>query len=237
MPTGSQGKKPDGVDFELISAARAGSVVAIGQLLQSCRTYLLAIGESELSDDLRIKVSASDLVQETFAEGQRSLAHFQGNSASEWQAWLRGILVYKLAHVRRKYLGTAARDLAREERQPNHSSILGLAQQLVDYETPSGQAMRSEAENALNAAIARLPVDERDAIKLRNFEVLSFAEIAQRLDRTEGAVRALWLCAMKRLKSDLLVDDTVDQVESTALPPQVVVSIDRDSEDRPVQGE
>ncbi len=101
-------------DDELVAAARAGSSDAMGLLLQSCRTYLLAISESELSAELRIKVSPSDLVQETFAEGQRSMPNFSGSQPEEFLAWLRGILMHKVAHSRRRFLGTAARDLGRE---------------------------------------------------------------------------------------------------------------------------
>jgi RNA polymerase sigma-70 factor (ECF subfamily) len=221
----------------LIRAAQAGSAEAIGELLQSCRTYLLAIGEKELSADLRIKVSASDLVQEAFVEGQRSIAQFQGQTKSEWQAWLRTILIHKLAHVRRTYQGTAARDIAREERQPNHSSILGLAQQIVDNDTPSRGAMRTETESALHAALARLPEDYRAVIKLRNFELASFAEIATRFERTEGAVRAMWLRAMKRLKAELPPTDEDEPTQTTTLPSPVASVVNHGSVVRPVQGE
>ncbi len=175
----------------------------MGQLLQSCRTYLLAIGESELSAELRIKVSPSDLVQDAFAEGQRSMPNFYGSKPEEFAAWLRGILMHKLAHARRTYLGTAARDLAREERRPNHSSILALADRIIDEDTPSRDAMRAESDRAVRAALARLPDPYREVILLRNFELITFEDMSRILDRSEGAPRALWLRAMKHLKREL----------------------------------
>ncbi|HEY2894111.1 MAG TPA: sigma-70 family RNA polymerase sigma factor [Pirellulales bacterium] len=195
---------------ELVAAARAGSSDAMGLLLQSCRTYLLAIGESELSAELRIKVSPSDLVQETFAEGQRAMPNFSGNKPEEFLAWLRGILMHKVAHSRRRFLGTAARDLGREERRPNHSSILALAERIVDEDTPSGEAMREENNLAVQAALARLPKAQREVILLRNFKLLSFDDMSRILDRSEGALRALWLRAIKRLKGELRGHDTAE---------------------------
>src|SRR5262245_10155176 len=44
-----------------LDAARAGSVDALGQLLEACRAYLLLIAEHELHHSLQAKGGASDL--------------------------------------------------------------------------------------------------------------------------------------------------------------------------------
>ena len=56
------------VDDGLLVAARRGSREALGNALEACRRYLLAIASRELDPDLRGKGGASDLVQETFLE-------------------------------------------------------------------------------------------------------------------------------------------------------------------------
>lgn len=188
---------------ELLAAARDGSAEALGTLLQSFRTYLLVIGERELRADLRVKVSPSDLVQETFAEGQRVLHGFRGTSGAELQAWLRAILLNKVATARRRYLTTEARQLSREERSPDRSSITGEVKGPIDEETPSKQAMRQEDARAVREAIARLPEHYRRIVQLRNFDVLPFAEIALIMQQPEHRLRALWIRAMQRLKEEL----------------------------------
>ena len=56
-------------DFgRLLAEARTGSRQALGQILESCRNYLLLIAGKELTSDLQAKGGASDLVQETFLE-------------------------------------------------------------------------------------------------------------------------------------------------------------------------
>ncbi len=188
---------------DLLTAARAGSAEALGTLLESCRTYLLYVSDRQLSTELKVKFAPSDLVQETFADGRQALGSFQGSTAVEFRAWLRGILLHKAANIRRRYLDTAARDISREEHPPNRSSIVAHANLLTDDETPSRHAMRQELSASVQAALARLPAHYREVITLRNFDLLEFEEMSLVLDRTADALRALWLRAMQRLKREL----------------------------------
>ncbi len=188
---------------DLLAAARAGCGNALGTLLQSVRTYLLVIGEREVRSDLRVKVSPSDLVQETFAEGQRLMRGFTGNTTPELRAWLRAILLNKIAAARRRYLYTDARKLSREEPPANRSSIIDQAELLIDDETPSKAAMRQEDAQVVRAAIEQLPAHYRRVIQLRNFDALPFADIAGLMHCSEHNSRALWVRAMRRLKEEL----------------------------------
>lgn len=190
-------------DEALLSAARGGSREALGLLMQSCRTYLLVVGQRELSTDLRVKVSPSDLVQETFVEGQRAIRRFEGNTPGEFQAWLRAILLNKLANARRRYLTAGSRDLSREERPSGNSSVIAPAELLADDGTPCEHAIRQEEAQQVHAALADLPVHYRQVIQFRNFDLLPFAEIANVMHRSEHELRALWVRAMQHLKRKL----------------------------------
>ena len=76
-----------------LPAAQAGSKEALGQLLDSCRGYLLLIANQELGPDLQAKGGASDLVQETLLDACRDFAHFQGNTEQELFGWLRRSII------------------------------------------------------------------------------------------------------------------------------------------------
>jgi RNA polymerase sigma-70 factor (ECF subfamily) len=52
-------------------------------------------------------------------------------------------------------------------------------------------------------ALAELPADYRDVIVLRQIEGLPFDEIAQRMQRSAGAARMLWLRALSNLRESL----------------------------------
>ena len=51
--------------------------------------------------------------------------------------------------------------------------------------------------------LAQLPADYRDVLVLRHLEGLSFGEVAERMGRSPGAVRMLWLRAIDQLRERL----------------------------------
>jgi RNA polymerase sigma-70 factor (ECF subfamily) len=73
----------------------------------------------------------------------------------------------------------------------------------VQTESPSGCASRREDEIRIADTLAQLPGDYRDVIVLRNIEGLSFDEVAARMGRSTGAVRMLWLRALKKMRDEL----------------------------------
>ena len=69
-----------------------------------------------------------------------------------------------------------------------------------DGTTPSGVAARQEAERALRVAIAGLKEDYQEVIRLRYMQELPVADVAARMNRTEGAVHMLCNRAIKKLR-------------------------------------
>ena len=195
---------PPGGVAALLDDARGGDADAAGRVLQAYRTYLGILVRGQLGPRLRGKVDSDDIVQATFLDAHRQLPKFRGTTEGEWTAWLRAILAGQLALVMRKFLGTAARD-ARLERQLvarlDQSSMAGDDGLVDGLTTPSGRASRRERAVLLAAALDRLPPDYRRAIVLRTFENLPFAEVARQMDRTEDAVRKLWLRGLTRLRA------------------------------------
>ena len=108
-------------------SVREGHNEALGELLDTCRTYLLLVANQGLPDNVRGKIGASDLVQDAFLQAQQIFDRFQGDCLEELRAWLGAILENKLAQVRRHYLGTAMRDVGREVPFAAGSSSPGIA--------------------------------------------------------------------------------------------------------------
>jgi RNA polymerase sigma-70 factor (ECF subfamily) len=52
--------------------------------------------------------------------------------------------------------------------------------------------------------LAALPDDYRQVIVLRHIEGLPFDEVGRRMERSAGAVRMLWLRALKLLREQLV---------------------------------
>jgi RNA polymerase sigma-70 factor (ECF subfamily) len=186
-----------------LAAARAGSAAALGQVLETCRQYLLLIAGRELDPDLRAKGGASDLVQETFLEAHRDFARFHGNSEAELRAWLRQLLLHHLGKFTRRYRGTHKRQVGCEVRlEPDGSSDTRVLQISADILSPSGEAMAHEQTEAVQQALERLPEDYRRVIALRYQEELSFEEIGKLMNRSPNAARMLWSRAVERLRQE-----------------------------------
>jgi RNA polymerase sigma-70 factor (ECF subfamily) len=81
----------------LLDQARAGDETARGRLLELYRNYLRLLARALISQPLRARFDASDLVQETFLKAHREFAAFVGSSEPELVVWLRQILVRTVA--------------------------------------------------------------------------------------------------------------------------------------------
>src|SRR5215471_20215017 len=95
----------------LLGLARAGSASALGRLLELYRDYLALLARLQIGRRLQSKADASDLVQETFLKAHRDFPRFRGATEAEWVCWLRQILAFNIAHLVRRYCGTAGRDV------------------------------------------------------------------------------------------------------------------------------
>jgi RNA polymerase sigma-70 factor (ECF subfamily) len=178
----------------------------MGQLLQMYRNYLTILATIQLDRKLRRRMNPSDLVQETMLAAHRDFAKFRGNSEPEFLAWLRQVLINCLHHAVEVHLRAKKRDVRREVPIEQVSvaldrSAASLAHLLADgRDSPSASVRQRERAVALADQLAQLKPDYRDVIVLRNLQGLSFEEIADRMERTTGAVRMLWLRAIDRFK-------------------------------------
>jgi RNA polymerase sigma-70 factor (ECF subfamily) len=192
---------PDDSPEQLLGQARVGCTDALGRLLELYRNYLRLLARTQIDLTLRVRLDASDLVQETLLEAFRDFRHFTGNTEKELVAWLRRILVRNLAD-QVKHHKAQVRNWRRQE---SLEAILARSSSAVEQalskgiSTPSAQAARREQAVLLANALAQLPPDYREVIVLRNLEHLKFDEIAARLGRSAGAVRMLWSRALEKL--------------------------------------
>ncbi len=186
-----------------LPAARAGSSEALGQVLETCRGYLLLIAQQELDQTLQAKAGASDLVQQTFLEAQRDFGGFQGTTQAALLAWMRQLLINNLANFRRDFHRDKRR-VSREIALPAGDSSRRRATGVdARASTPSVEMMRAEQTEALQFALDRLPEDYRRVIQLRYREEQSFEAIAELMERSQNAVRKLWSRAIERLQQEL----------------------------------
>jgi RNA polymerase sigma-70 factor, ECF subfamily len=200
----------------VVLVAPAAAIVAderddLAGMLDGCRQYLLMIANEVIGPELRAKLGASDLVQDTFLEAQRHLAIYRGKSKGEMRAWLRKILECRLANIRRSYLATemraANREVALDPSQADSGAVIGSLKSRAP--SPSNHAVRNEWNAALEQALERLPEHYRQAVAARHIEQLSWNEIGRRMNCSADAARKIWSRAIQQLRRELAQHESI----------------------------
>ena len=161
--------------------------------LHEYRDYLVLLARSLFPARLRAKLDPSDVVNQTLLEAERDRDQFRGTTGGAFAAWLREILVHRLAaegrHIRR-----LKRDVRRERslQQEIEQSSARLEGWLADGSlSPSGRAERNEQLLLLATALTRLTDGQREAVELRFLHRMSVREIAAVMGRDATAVTGL----------------------------------------------
>ena len=190
---------------DLIARCRAGELPARELLFERYRHYLRLLAMTQVGRHLRTKCDPSDLVQQTLLEAHRDFHSFAGTEEAELLAWLRRILAHNL-HNELRHFHTQGRDTAKEvsldqlqQGLDQSSALLGRCL-TIDAPGPSQVAAQREAAVRLTDRLALLPPDYQTVLMLRVFEELPAEEVAQRMERTPGAVRMLQLRALTALR-------------------------------------
>lgn len=193
---------------DLIQRCRKGDSAAREDLFGRFRHYLWLLAQAQLGKRLRAKCDASDIVQQTMLEAHKDFSQFAGQREGELMAWLRQILAHNLFNENRRF-AAQQRDAAREVSidqlvagVDQSSMILGRCL-VADIDRPSQAAAKREAALHVADLLARLPEDYRTVILLRVFEGMSSEEVAERMERSPGAVRMLQLRALTALKAEM----------------------------------
>jgi len=113
---------------------------------------------------------ANDIVQDAFLRAMRAFDGFRGDNARPWL----------LAIVRNTAFTWLRKNRPTSVQVPYEEDIHGdaRAENGPEPETPECHAIRTQDRRAINDALARLPVELREAVVLRELEDMSYREIA-----------------------------------------------------------
>lgn len=191
----------DGNQSEMLVRAaaqqdRAAAEALLVQHLPTLRGWL----RLRMGPKLRARATEDDLVQSVAREVIADLSGFEWRGEAAFRHWLYARAQTKLLEKAR-FLGAEKRDPAKEAPIPDHSdALLGC---YADLATPSKDLATQEALRAIEAAFDSLPEEYREAITLYRICRLSYPEIAERMQRSEGAVRNLVYRGLSRLALQL----------------------------------
>jgi RNA polymerase sigma-70 factor, ECF subfamily len=182
---------------------------ALAEFLQSHRPQLMAFIERQLGAALRRKVEPDDVFQEASAEAVRALPTTDLGDREPF-SWLCQIAERRIIDLHRRFFDAQKRDAGREVALGaggSETGQVGLINMLVaSMTTPSKAFSRNAREMRLQEALAKLPDEQREALRLRYVENLPSKDIAEKLGKSDAAVRVMLTRSIKKLQ-ELLGDE------------------------------
>jgi RNA polymerase sigma-70 factor (ECF subfamily) len=184
---------------ELLRRAQAGDTLAGSQLFTRYEAQILAIVRRRLGPGLRQHVESVDVAQSVIGDAVGGLPHFEARGEAALVRWLAGIVENKLRNLARK-----------RDRQgpvtpigPEDSSLSSPAalDPTAPFPAPPEEVERAESIDQVRRAVALLPEEWRQLVELRDYQRLSWAEVAHALDLTEKAAQSRHARARVRLAS------------------------------------
>jgi RNA polymerase sigma-70 factor (ECF subfamily) len=195
-------------DEALIARVRQGDRDALVAFIELRRLPLLAFIHKSLSDALRSKVEAADILQEASLS---ALDGFDELDLSERDpfGWLCQHCERRIIDAHRKYIASQKRagdrEVALDRRDPQQPAFIDVL--VASMTTPSKAFSRDQRAFRLAESLEQLSEESRTALRLRYVEGLSTKEIAERLDKSDVAVRVLLSRSLDRLQNILSHDD------------------------------
>ena len=198
--TAGAGASAERSDADLLHAHVAGDPDAFGELFGRHRDRLWAVALRTCGDP----ETAADALQEALISAFRRAESFRAEAAVT--TWLHRIVVnacldrLRSARVRR----TEALPDDLDTLQGDRPAPATPDPRTVD---PADRAIERERRDAVHAALATLPVEQRAALVLVDMEGYSVAEAADLLDCAVGTIKSR--CSRGRARLALLLADLV----------------------------
>ena len=178
-----------GTDEVIIERALGGDAEAFGELVRRWerRIFALAYGMLGREEDAR------DATQETFLAAFRNLRGFRGEA--KVSSWLHRIAVNQCLTRQRRAKVRSESALDEEDGPAQVAAPLELSPLRV----VEGRQRTAAVRRALNG----LPVELRQIVVMKEFEELTFREIAEALDLPLSTVKSRLYTGLKQLEMRL----------------------------------
>lgn len=174
-------------DEQILERALTGDAEAFGEIVLRWerRIFALTYGMLGREEDAR------DATQETFLSAFRNLRNFRGEA--KVSSWLHRIAVNQCItrHRRAKVRNEGGLD----DEEEKHASSFATPAEL----SPSRVVEGRERSNAVRRAVGSLPVELRQIVVMKEFEELTFREIADALDVPLSTVKSRLYTALRQL--------------------------------------
>jgi RNA polymerase sigma-70 factor (ECF subfamily) len=187
----------DNPDAPLVERVLAGDKRAFDVLVLKYQRRI----ERLIARMVRDHALVEDIAQETFLRAYRALYQYRGDA--QFYTWLYRIAI----NTAKKFLLERKRDpltmLVSQENDDEKDETFRHQNEPISEETPDSILAARQIAAAVEAGLAALPEDLRQAVTLREIEGLSYEEIATLMNSPIGTVRSRIFRAREAISSRL----------------------------------
>ena len=179
-------------DEQIVERALSGEAEAFGEIVRRWerKIYALTFGMLGSAEDAR------DATQETFLSAYRNLPGFRGEA--KVSSWLHRIAVNQCISRLRRPQMRAETALEDQVEAAGESFLADPA-----HTSPAAAAEKRERSEAVRRAVGALPPELREVVVMKEFEGLTFQEIADSLDIPLSTVKSRLYTALGQLRMRL----------------------------------
>ncbi|WNV03860.1 RNA polymerase sigma factor RpoE [Candidatus Methylospira mobilis] len=167
-------------DEALVQRVQAGDKKAFDLLVLKYQNRVIHLVNRYLRD----QSEAQDVAQDAFIKAYRAIGSFRGESA--FYTW-----IYRIAiNTAKNHIVSRSRRPSEEDIDPDVAEQFEGVDSLRDIDTPDAILLSEEMAVIIQNALDDLPSELRTAISLREFDGLSYEEIAEAMSCPVGTVRS-----------------------------------------------
>ena len=176
-------------DEQVVERALAGDREAFGEIVRRWERKIFALNFGILGS----AEDARDATQETFLSAYRNLQGFRGEA--KVSSWLHRIAVNQCITRQRR-----ARVRAETWLEDEVEAGGGRLPATDERGSPASETEKRERAEATRRAVAALPLELRQVVVLKEFEELTFQEIADALQVPLSTVKSRLYTALRQLR-------------------------------------
>ena len=183
----------EATDQQLVAKVQKGDSRAFDLLVLKYQHRIFGLISRYVHDADEVQ----DVAQEAFIKAYRALPKFRGDSA--FYTWLYRIAI----NTAKNYLVSRSRRPPGSDVEVEDAEYYASGGALHEIETPENALLGAELKSVVDRAIRELPEDLRTAVTLREFDGLSYEDIADIMDCPIGTVRSRIFRAREAIDSQV----------------------------------
>lgn len=175
-------------DEQLVDLAVRDDPEAFGEIVRRWerKIFALCFGMLGREDEAR------DAAQEAFISAYRNIARFRGDA--KVSSWLHRIAVNQCLTVKRRQKSRSEEYLSDDDEAESRVFVASASG------SPKNIAEKGERLRLVRQAVGALPSELREVIVMKEFEEMTFQEIADTLELPLSTVKSRLYTALKQLK-------------------------------------